>query len=140
MATCAKSHWIRVLQSVRTSCCVLLALLLPALVGAADDWQQGQLPWGDPDLQGTWTSATITRLQRPEELPNLVLTEAEAADAENRTGELFASIDEVPEGDLEAGDVGGYNSFWMDPGTRLARVNGEARSSIIIDPEDGQVP
>ncbi len=36
--------------------------------------------------------------------------------------------------------MGGYNTFWMDPGTRLAVVNGEIRSSLIVEPEDGKIP
>ena len=37
-------------------------------------------------------------------------------------------------------DPGGYNAFWLDPGTKLAVVNGEARTSFIVDPADGKVP
>jgi hypothetical protein len=99
------------------------------------------MPWGDPDLQGIWTSATVTTLHRPEEIEELVLTEAQAAAIEQRGEEVLASIDDVGEGDLPAGEnVGGYNSFWMDPGTRVLRVRGEPRSSIITHPDDGQVP
>ena len=31
---------------------------------------QGRTPWGDPDIQGTWTNATTTPLQRPAEATN----------------------------------------------------------------------
>ena len=107
----------------------------------AQDWELQRMPWGDPDFQGIWTSATVTTLERPEELPNLVLTEEEARFVENGMEELMESVDDVPEGDLQAGeDVGGYNSFWLDPGTRVLRVNGEPRGSIIVEPEDGQIP
>jgi hypothetical protein len=117
-----------------------LALLLPSLA-LAQDWKPQQLPWGDPDLQGIWTSATITTLQRPEEIEELVLTEAQAEALEKFGEEALASIDDLPEGDLKAGEnVGGYNAFWVDPGTRVLRVKGEPRSSIIVEPEDGQVP
>jgi len=33
-----------------------------------------------------------------------------------------------------------YNNFWVDPGSNLALVKGEYRTSYIIDPENGQVP
>ena len=36
--------------------------------------------------------------------------------------------------------VEAYNNFWMDPGTKYAAVNGEYRSSWIVDPEDGKLP
>ena len=115
------------------------AVLAPQV--AAQDWQLQRLPWGDPNLQGTWTSATVTTLTRPEALETLVLTETQAAQIEQYGLELMQENDDIGEGDLEVGEnVGGYNSFWMDPGTRVLRVNGEPRSSIIVDPEDGQIP
>jgi len=40
------------------------AVTMPAAF--ADEWQPTRLSWGDPDLQGTWTSATVTTLERPE--------------------------------------------------------------------------
>jgi hypothetical protein len=107
----------------------------------AEEWQRPRMAWGAPDLQGTWTNATITGLERFDEVEKLVLTPAEAREIENATADLYASIDDVPEGELEAGEnVGGYKSFWMDPGKRLARVRGEIRSSLIVDPDDGKVP
>jgi hypothetical protein len=36
--------------------------------------------------------------------------------------------------------VGGYNSFWVDPGDRVLRVDGQPRSSILIDPPNGRAP
>ncbi len=113
-----------------------------ARVAAAEPaWEAPRMAWGDPDLQGTWTNATITGLVRPGGLDGLVLTPEQAQQVEQGTADFVASIDELPEGELESGrDVGGYNSFWIDPGTRLARVRGEIRSSLIIDPEDGEIP
>ena len=40
---------------------------------------QWRTPWGDPDLQGTWSNQTLTPLERPAEFKDKpVLTEAEA--------------------------------------------------------------
>jgi hypothetical protein len=36
--------------------------------------------------------------------------------------------------------VGGYNGFWLDPGLRVIRIDGVARSSILVDPPDGRLP
>lgn len=117
----------------------LAALLAPAALAA--DWEAPTMPWGHPDLQGTWTTATLTALARPEELDSLVLTEAQAVAWEQAGQETVEEYEDIGEGDLAAGeDVGGYNTFWMDPGTRALRVRGEPRSSIIVEPEDGQVP
>ena len=107
----------------------------------ANEWAQPRTTDGVPDLQGTWTNATITTLERPRHFKELVITDAQARDWENRNAEGYAAIDEVPEDGVQAGgDVGGYNSFWMDPGTRVMQVNGEWRSSQLIQPADGQLP
>jgi hypothetical protein len=37
-------------------------------------------------------------------------------------------------------NVGGYNAFWTDSGTRLGVVRGEIRNAWIVDPKDGRVP
>ena len=36
--------------------------------------------------------------------------------------------------------MGGYNGFWLDPGLNVIRIDGVARSSIIIDPPNGRLP
>lgn len=105
------------------------------------EWETPRTYFGAPDLQGIWTNATITALERPPQFDSLVLTEEQAAAWEAETSDAMRSIDDVPEGGLQAGqDVGGYNSFWMDPGTRALRVDGEPRSSILTYPEDGRLP
>jgi hypothetical protein len=38
------------------------------------------------------------------------------------------------------GAVGGYNNFWLAGGTRVITVNGQKRSSLIVDPPNGRVP
>lgn len=118
---------------------ITFAVLSPVVL--ADDWQAPRTYYGAPDLQGLWTNATITALERPRRFDHLVLSEQEAARWEADASQAMAAIDEVPEGGFKAGqDVGGYNSFWMDPGTRALRVNGEIHSSIITYPPDGKLP
>jgi hypothetical protein len=39
-----------------------------------------------------------------------------------------------------AGNVGGYNSFWIDSGSQYSVVDGRKRASILIDPQDGRIP
>ncbi len=121
----------------------LLTLAWTALGSSAfaEDWEVPRTWFDAPDLQGLWTSATITALERPDQFDSLVLTQEQATAWEVESSDALASIDELPEGGLQAGqDVGGYNSFWMDPGTRALRVNGEIRSSILTHPEDGKLP
>ena len=89
-------------------------------------------PWGDPSLQGLWTNATITPLERPPALADKpFLTEEEAAALEQRAEEdLF--VERTP----RPGDVGTYNRVWGDRGTRVAG----GRTSLIVDPPDGRIP
>lgn len=120
---------------------IKLCLALIAVSGhaVAEDYNAPTNIHGDPDLQGLWTSATITSLQRPERFKELVITPEQATQWEKSSGASFDAIDDVSEGS-DAGGVGGYNTFWMDPGTRALRVNGEARTSILVHPKDGQLP
>jgi hypothetical protein len=93
-------------------------------------------PDGQPDLQGIWSFATITPLERPADLAGKeFFTEKEAADyeAEIRTRNNMDRRD----GPAEA-DVGrAYNDFWWDRGTRIVKTK---RTSLIIDPADGKIP
>ena len=131
----------------RIACALALTLAAgPALAEESPDpdaeaWTLPRMAWGDPDLQGTWTNATITGLERFDGVEELVVSEDEARGIERAMAQFVESIDELPEGDLEAGEnVGGYNTFWMDPGTRLAVVDGEYRTSLLVDPPDGKLP
>jgi hypothetical protein len=120
---------------------LILTLLLLSSSAMAQPWQTPRMPWGDPDLQGVWSTATITALERMDGMDELVISEEQVRGLEQQEVGFSAEIDNLPEGDLPAGEVvGGYNSAWLDPGTRLLRVKGEPRTSIIVDPENGKVP
>lgn len=120
---------------------ILSLLVFTASSIHGDEYEAPTMSYGVPDLQGTWTNATATGLIRGDDIDTLVLTPEQAVEVEGQRAEFFAANDELPEDGLKAGqDVGGYNSFWMDPGTRLAVVNGEIRSSLIVEPKDGKVP
>jgi hypothetical protein len=108
---------------------------------------------GKPDLSGTYNGATLTPLTRPAEFgDNLYLTEEEATklaeDEKQRIAESASASNpnrEAPPsgGDGSpgaAGNVGGYNSFWIDRGTDAFSVDGKFRTSVIIKPENGQFP
>ncbi|MFM1897308.1 MAG: hypothetical protein RLZZ385_2382 [Pseudomonadota bacterium] len=107
---------------------------------------------GRPDLTGTWTNASLTGLTRPRGVEKLVVTPEEAAQIIASTSVAGLPIGEVdgdqiidpetgapPAGSFDFG-LRGYNEFWIDPGSTLALVKGEFRSSYIINPENGQVP
>jgi hypothetical protein len=127
---------------------VAIAILATAGAAAAADsqWQAPRTPWGTPDLQGTWTNASLTSLERDDMFKGKpTLSDAEAAEFE-RTNLFaqFAAADAKPTDpgvqQKASNDPGGYNAFWLDPGTRLATVKGEHRTSFIVEPADGKVP
>ncbi len=95
--------------------------------------------WGAPDLQGVWDFRTITPLQRPEELADKeFLTEEEAANLEQEAVDRDVRLWEQGARRTEAGEnVGGYNNFWMDRGTKTI---GTRRTSLIVDPPNGRMP
>jgi hypothetical protein len=102
-------------------------------------------PDGHSDLQGVWTNATITPLQRPSALAGKpTVTDAEARVIEKNQAEELQSVDGKSEHPLLAAagsnGTGGYNVLFIDRGSELARVDGVKRTSLIIDPPDGKLP
>jgi hypothetical protein len=108
---------------------------------------------GLPDLSGTYDIATITPLQRPEEFgDNLILTPELARQMEQRVAAQKAERNEASDPNREAppeggdgsagaaGNVGGYNTFWIDNGETAIQVDGEYRTSIITNPANGRRP
>src|SRR5262245_8691849 len=92
------------------------------------------------DLDGVWSFATITPLERPAEFVGKPeLSADEAAAYERRTVERN-DRDRRDKSSPEA-DVGGaYNEAWFDRGSVLTVVNGRKRTSLIVDPPDGKIP
>src|SRR5580704_14003371 len=102
-------------------------------------------PDGHPDLQGVWTNATITPMERPSRFNGkATLSDAEATVYEKSDLEELNKQDGASDGPLIAAagssGTGGYNVLFVDRGTELARVDGVKRTSLIVDPPDGKVP
>ena len=100
---------------------------------------------GHPDLEGIWTNATLTPLERPAAFSGkLTVADAEAAKYEKGQEDELKAGDGKSEGEFHrragSGDTGGYNALFIDRGNELARVDGVKRTSLIIDPPDGKVP
>ncbi len=99
-------------------------------------------PDGKPDFQGNYNVATLTPIERPEGLP-LVISNEQATRLERTEAQRVERAAEPSPVDRSApanGPVGGYNNFWIDRGDSVIRVNGEPRSSLIVDPPDGKIP
>jgi hypothetical protein len=116
-------------------------------------------PHGHPDLQGTYDLATMTPLERwPGDPPLLTKEQAEALqraelerrerrDAEgNRPALPVGGDTSAPKSFFEllsrnaGGATGGYNLVWRNHGSAYNVVDGQIRTSIIVDPPDGHLP
>ncbi len=122
----------RVFAFLTLAAAVFTAGVLLAAAPAGKTWVAPTTPDGQPDLQGTWTNATITPFERPDELlTKPVLTPQEAAELEKRAAEN--RVDAPP----KPGDVGSYNQAWFDSGTKVMSTR---QTSLVVDPPDGRVP
>jgi hypothetical protein len=116
------------------------ALATVAVAGQAPNGANKPLPrtpWGDPDLQGIWSIATITPFERPATLAGKpVLTEEEAAELEKQT--LKTNNQDRRDGAGTDTDLArAYNDFWWDRGTKVVSTR---QTSLVVDPPDGRVP
>jgi len=92
--------------------------------GAGRAWTQPQTPWGDPDIQGLWSYATLTPLERPPQFAGRgIISEEEAAEYQRQSEERSRKANATAGPD------------WWDQRTM---VNG--RASLIVDPPDGRLP
>jgi hypothetical protein len=132
-----------------------MSLLAAASAGAASAaaYKAPLNSYGQPDLEGTWTNATLTVLERPKEYGNRkVMTDEEVKKVEGEDAKLVSDGNKPTDPKVKTTDLPhecgrgfsgagcGYNSAWIDPGSTVMRVNGEPRSSFITDPPDGHFP
>ena len=126
---------------------IITLIVLAPVATTAQGTNRGtapKTPWGDPDLQGTYTNKTITPVQRPDELgERAFLTDEEIAELEREQVQrnarlllrpaLRTTVSDVDRG--VDGAPGAYNNFWLDGGTRPT-----GRTSLIVDPPSGRIP
>ena len=98
---------------------------------AAAEWTAPRTPWGDPDVQGTWTSDDnfSVPLERPAAVADKVFLDGE--DLDRALASRARLIDAVANG----GDVGAGPPHWYENLEARSR-----RSSLVIDPPDGRLP
>lgn len=123
----------------------LMALIfLMAFTCSAQQYEVPRLPSGSPDLQGVWTNVSLTTLIRSGQYQSNTISFEEAKRIETMRANisqrgLLPTDPNAPPPSAGA-NVGGYNSFWGDAGDRLAIVNGEYRTTWLVDPPNGQLP
>ncbi|MBI1340946.1 hypothetical protein GC169_12165 [bacterium] len=124
---------------------------------SAEAYKAPRTSFGQPDIMGYWTNNTLTPLTRRANVRDrLAYTEEEVKKLE---GDVLIEVEEGnaptdpdapadfrqestvvrPEFQAAGGEVGGYNRFWLDPGNRVMRVNGEPRTSLLTT-ANGQFP
>jgi len=97
--------------------------------------------WGVPDVQGTWNYENRTSLERPEVYEGaLEIDEATMLETMVSTPDYIAFLEATGAEAPGPENVGSYNGFWISPGLALAQMNGMFRTSIVVHPEDGQIP
>lgn len=127
--------------------CAFMGLIL--MMGAQAIGQQSRgilrTPDGHPDLTGNYDANTLTPLERLEKFGNRrSLTDPEAAELLRAQATRNEEADRPSDPNRpapKAGTLAGsYNDFWKSFGKRVVTIDGEKRSSIVIDPPNGKIP
>ena len=118
---------------------VAAAWLMPALAAgqetaSAPDAAMLRTPWGDPDLQGIWSYATFTPLQRPADLAGRQFLTPEEVAEQNLADANRASSERRGELTSDRDLALAYNQVWWDRGASTGRT------SLIVDPPAGRLP
>ena len=109
---------------------------------------------GKPDLSGTYDTGTLTPLNRPKEFGDKqFMTTEEAEKIQQQMAARYDIFNRESSADRKApvkggdgnntagaGGVGGYNAFWVDPGSDIFEIDGKFRTSILYAPKNGQQP
>ena len=125
-----------------------IALMFLSGALAAQSYEPPRTASGKPNLQGFWTNASLTTMQRSAnyEEVGLVIPDDKLPEFTNDHHQNVrqATDDNQVQGELPDGsDLArgrGYNAFWVDPGSQFGRVRGQSRTSWITYPEDGRIP
>jgi hypothetical protein len=129
----------RVTQLFRIGITVLAIIGMTNALAA--DFTPPQTEFGVPDLQGVWNFKTRTSLERPDAYDGaLEIDEATMLEKMVSTPDYLVALEASGAEAPGPQNVGGYNGWWISPGDALAFMNDKFRTSLIVDPVDGQIP
>src|SRR5438132_9148015 len=109
---------------------------LPAAEPASKStWTPARTPDGQPDLQGYWTNATYTPLQRPNNITKDFYSKEEAAQIEKQAAERESE-------QTEPGTIADvhydFTQFGLD--RNQSTHASSLRTSMVVDASDGKLP
>jgi hypothetical protein len=111
---------------------VRLVVVIALMSAPAFAQQAPRTSFGSPSLEGLWTNITATPLERPAAFDALTTTPERAAAFGKASRDAFL-------GD-NSDNIGGRQSEYWEVSTEMLRINGEIRTSIIVDPPNGKMP
>src|SRR5437660_9512722 len=102
---------------------VIVAVIAIASLASveAQSKKEWRTPWGDPDLQGSWSNATTTPLQRPAKYAGreaLTPEERRALDQQTKIG-----TDQRAAPGTDDDVAGAYNALWWERGFSDGRTS-----------------
>jgi hypothetical protein len=103
-----------------------IAASTPVLAQRPAHYSVPRTEYGQPDFQGVWATDFLTPLERPANVQQLVVSADEAPAVVRILRDLIPSVIDP---DVQIHDL-----------QQLARVRGEYRTSVIVDPADGRMP
>ena len=125
---------------------IVAALAVAATMVSVVSAQRGMpvTPWGDPDLQGTWSSEA--ELSVPFERATQygdrkLLNDAEFAQRQKQTAtQIQSDSSEFDVFTADTRNAGAVGSATSPPPHWLERGKTSRRTSLVIDPPDGRIP
>ncbi len=143
----------KAISILATASALALAAAPIAATAAPAPYKAPRTTDGQPDLQGNWTNATITPFERDQKYGDrLALTDKEVKSLEGANADLVAEGNKPTDPNAKVTDLPtncgrgftgvdcGYNSAWVDPGTKIIDMGGIKRDSILVSPANGRLP
>lgn len=129
----------------KTTPAVVVCFLFSHLVNA-QEFNPPLTEFGQPDFQGNWTTETATPFQRPEELGEKQTYSLEEMLEVERENNAEMDAREAPiDGPILAPEISDSVSNsaedqFKNRVVNVLQVNGEYRTSILVDPPNGRLP